>query len=62
MTPPDAGAGQARSSPVRMALILASSACLGGIAVALWNRSSLTRMREAEPGKPTEKVPEREFV
>jgi hypothetical protein len=34
-----------RQSPVRMALIVATSALLGGITVALWNRGILEGMR-----------------
>ena len=35
-------------------LLIASSAALGGIAVALWNRQALTRMRVAEEaGEPS---------
>ena len=38
----------------RMALLVASSALLSGIAVALWNRRALERMRETrEPVAPT---------
>jgi hypothetical protein len=41
-----------RQSPVRMALIVATSALLGGITVALWNRGILEGMRRPVPPVP----------
>ena len=38
-----------RLGPWRMSLLLAGSAFCGGIAVVLWNRRLLTKMREVEP-------------
>ena len=46
----------------RVALWVASSACLSGIAIVVWNRSSLARMRDAEQGSAAEKESDREFV
>ncbi len=51
----------ARPPRWRVAAILASSALLSGIAVVLWNRRTLERMREAGPGRPPEPGPE-EFI
>ena len=38
----------------RMALLLASSALLSGIAVVIWNRRTLQHMREPQPAPPAE--------
>ena len=44
-----------RQTPVRMALIVATSALLGGITVALWNRRILEGMRHPAPAPPQER-------
>jgi hypothetical protein len=46
-----------RQSPVRMALIVATSALLGGITVVLWNRRILEGMRQpVVPNTPDERA------
>jgi hypothetical protein len=35
-----------RLQPLRTGLLIAGSALLGGLAVVLWNRSSLSRLRQ----------------
>ena len=40
-----------RSSHLRTGLLLAGSALFGGIAVALWNRRTLARMRQEFPAE-----------
>ncbi|HTZ58147.1 MAG TPA: hypothetical protein VMB49_08625 [Acidobacteriaceae bacterium] len=36
----------------RTSLLLATSAALGGIAVAIWNRRTLAQMRQSSAGEP----------
>ena len=52
---PAASGGEAQDSarPWRMGLVVAASALCGGIAVVLWNRRTLTRMREAPLAEET---------
>ena len=49
-------------SRLRVTLLVASSALLSGIAVVLWNRRSLERIREAAPSKPAPSSESREFI
>jgi hypothetical protein len=41
-----------RSSPWRTSLLLLTSAALGGIAVAIWNRRTLALMRQQTESPP----------
>lgn len=45
-------------SKIRIALLVASSALLSGIAVVLWNRRSLERIRAAEPAEAPDEITE----
>ena len=42
-----------RKNPLRTALMLAGSAAVGGLAVALWHRRTLTELRRESAAKPT---------
>lgn len=49
---------ETRQSPVRLALIVASSALLGGITLAIWNRRILEGMRRPiASASPEERAP-----
>ncbi len=56
VSPPGAGSHAAsaagRNAPAVTALLMAGSALLGGIAVALWNRRTLADMRDRREAEP----------
>ncbi len=43
---------EALSGPLRTGLLIAGSMLLGGLAVVLWNRSSLSRLRQPAETEP----------
>jgi hypothetical protein len=50
-----------RLQALKTGLLIAGSALLGGLAVVLWNRSSLSRLREpAEAVQPPDASPDEE--